>query len=309
MLLYNSTSSSASVVDNRVPEQDEVAWVHLSGAPEAEVRHVLVDLFDCHPLIVEDCLVMNQRPKLDRYKNNIFIVFYALLPDLKVQEIAIVIGPNYVISMTQEDLPYIQQLTQECEDVENGIEHPGQILYHLLDRCVDEYSERLNHADDRIDKMERAIFKNPHVKVAQNIFKLKRTLHLLRAIFVEERTVLGSISHQTFPYTRQESDVYFVDIYDHLSRVIDTVDIFRESLNGLLELQMNMKTDRMNEIIKTLTIVSTIFMPLTFIVGIYGMNFHKMPELDWSYGYLFVWGVMLALSLGMWAYFKSKKWL
>lgn len=309
MLLYSRKTDTTSEVDSRLPGEDEVAWIHMTGPSQDDIRHVLVDLFHCHPLLVEDCIKMNQRPKMDRYKNNIFIAFYALLPDMKVQEIAIVIGPNYVLSISKLGLPYLDELHSECLKVDNRLEHPGQILYHILDRCVDEYTERVNVADDRIDKMERTIFRNPHVKIAHEIFKTKRTLHLLRRIFVEERTVLGSISHQTFPYTRQEADVYFVDIYDHLSRVIDTLDIFRESLNGLLELQMNMKSDRMNEIMKTLTVVSTIFMPLTFIVGIYGMNFRIMPELDWPYGYLFVWGVMVAVSIGMWMYYKSKKWL
>lgn len=309
MLLYQSTNETISEVDAAMPGERETAWIHLNGASPDEIRHVLTEQFHCHPLLVEDCIKMNQRPKMDRYKNNIFIAFFALLPDLKLQEIAIVIGPNYVITLTKQEVPFLTALYKGCLEGEPRMEHPSLILYQLLDRAVDEYTDRVNKADDRIDKLERAIFRNPYVKIAQEVFKIKRTLHLLRRVFVEEHTVLSAILHQTFPYTRQEADAYFVDVNDHLSRVIDTLDVFRESLNGLLELQMNMKADRMNEIMKTLTLVSTIFMPLTFIVGIYGMNFHIMPELNWHYGYLFVWVIMGAVSFGMWMYFKSKRWL
>lgn len=309
MLVYNKISRSVFETDTRVPEKDEVVWVRLRSPKPDELQHVLRDLFRCHPLLVEDCLKMNQRPKMDRYKDHVFISFYALNHDLTTAEFATVIGENYVITVYNRDIGFFEALHDEFARVEDYMETAGRILYHILDRCVDEYAEHTNQLDQRIERLEQAIYRNPLVRIAHDIFKMKRTLHLLRRIFAEERTLVGSIVHQNFPYIRQESDVYFVDIYDHVSRIVDSLDVYRESLDGLLELQMNMKSDRMNEIMKTLTVVSTIFMPLTFIVGLYGMNFHNMPELGWKYGYLVVWIVMIAVAVGLWAYYKKKKWL
>ncbi|PYI52951.1 magnesium/cobalt transporter CorA [Paenibacillus flagellatus] len=309
MLVYNKTTRSVTKEAVRVPGPDEVAWIRLRSPQPEELEHVLHDMFRCHPLLVEDCIKMNQRPKMDRYQDRIFISFYALNEDLSVSEIATVIGENFVITIYRHEIRFFDELYAEFEQVEGKMEHAGQVLYHILDRTVDEYVDPINRYDDRIEKMEHAIYRNPHVRIAQNIFKMKRTIHMLRRNFVEERTILGAISHQSFPYTRPEADVYFVDIYDHLSRIVDSLDIYRDSLNGLLELQMNMKSDRMNEIMKTLTIASTFFMPLTFIVGIYGMNFKRMPELDWDYGYVAVWIVMIAVSVALWIFYKRKKWM
>ncbi|WP_240041167.1 magnesium/cobalt transporter CorA [Paenibacillus ginsengarvi] len=309
MLVYHKTKRLVTETKVRAPEQDEIVWIRLQAPKQDELLHVLRDLFHCHPLLVEDCIKLNQRPKMDRYKDQFFISFYALTEKLATTEFATVIGENFVITVHNERIPFLDELSETFRQIEGHMEFSGRILYHILDRCVDEYAEHANQLDNRIDKMEQAIYRSPYARIARDIFHMKRTLHRLRRIFTEERTLVGSIVHQNFPYIRQESDVYFVDIYDHVSRIVDSLDIYRESLDGLLELQMNMKSDRMNEIMKTLTVVSTIFMPLTFIVGVYGMNFHKMPELDWNYGYLAVWIVMLAIGIGLWMYYKKKKWL
>lgn len=309
MLVFNKQTNQVTQEKVRVPGTDEVVWIRLLSPASAEIRHVLEELFHCHPLLVEDCVKMNQRPKLDRYKENFFISFFAINHQHKLHEMAIIIGQNYVITIFNEEIPFLETLYHEFQQIEGRMEHPGDILYHILDHCVDEYVETVNRLEDQTDRLERMIHRNPHIRIAHDIYKHKRLMHRLRRIFVEERDVLGSISHQSFPYTRQETDVYFIDIHDHISRVVDSLDIFRESLSGLLELQMNMKSDRMNEIMKTLTIISSFFLPLTFIVGIYGMNFQWMPELDWKYGYITIWVIMSVVTLGLWFYYRKKKWL
>ncbi|GAA3402926.1 magnesium/cobalt transporter CorA [Paenibacillus hodogayensis] len=309
MLIYTKSTGRVTREQIRVPGPDEVVWIRLRSPEPDELQHVLHDMFHCHPLLVEDCMHLNQRAKMDRYQDRIFISFYALDEHLKASEFATVIGDSFIITVHRDEIPFFETLEKECEQLEELMESTGAILYRILDRCVDEYTNHTNQLDDRIDRLEQSIHHNPYTKIAQPIFKMKRTLHLLRRIFAEERTLVGSIVHQNFPYIRQESDAYFMDVYDHLSRIVDSMDIFRESLNGLLELQMNMRSDRMNEIMKTLTVASTFFMPLTFIAGVYGMNFKGMPELDWKYGYIGIWGVMIAISLSLWMYFKKKKWL
>lgn len=309
MLIYNKTEHLITTEKVRHPAEDEVVWIRLLSPSAEETTHVLKDLFDSHHLLVEDCIKLNQRPKMDRYKNNIFVSFFAVDENYRTQEIAVVVGENYVISLYHDELPVLDNLYEELQQIDGKMENPGQILYYIMDRCVDEYARVIDHIEDKVEAWEELIHENPYAKIAHEVFHMKRMTHSLRRIFVEERTLLGSISHQSFPYTSPEADVYFVDIYDHIARVVDSIDLFRDSLTGLLEMQVSMKSDRMNEIMKTLTIFSTIFLPLSFIVGLYGMNLKIIPEYSWDYGYAFVWGIMIILAASMWLFMKKRKWM
>ncbi|MBP1993134.1 magnesium/cobalt transporter CorA [Paenibacillus eucommiae] len=308
MLLYCPSTGKVREEPVRVPQGDEVVWIRMQDPKPEEVKQVLGTEFDCHPLLVEDAVMLNQRPKMDKYKNNFFLTFFAVTKSLKPVEIGIVIGENYVITVCKEELTVLDHLYRDCKEIEGRMSHPGVMLHALLDHCVDDYTDIVDHIESRVEKMERGIYKNPYMKIAQEVFQLKRTLHKLRRTIIEERAILGTISHQSFPYTKQEDDVYFIDIFDHISRVVDSLDIFRESLTGLLELQMSMKSDRMNEIMKTLTLFSSIFLPLTFIVGLYGMNFKFMPEFEWHYGYVYVLLLLIVVGGSTWIYFKKKRW-
>jgi magnesium transporter len=308
MLLYQSSSGKAQEVSIRLPRSDETAWIRLVAPDPGKVKQVLGTQFNCHPLLVEDAVKLNQRPKLDKYKNNFFVTFFAVQKDLKPIEIGIVVGDNYIITVSNEPISILDKVYAECKAIEERMSHPGLILHALLDHCVDDYSDIVDHIESRVEKMERSIYRNPRTRIAHEVFQLKRTMHQLRRIIAEEKTILSTLSHHDFPYTEQEDKVYFMDIYDHISRVVDSLDIFRESLTGLLELQMSMKSDRMNEIMKTLTLFSSIFLPLTFIVGLYGTNFKIIPELNWDYGYLYLWILLILVGAGTWLYFKRKRW-
>lgn len=309
MLVYNQTTGQVREEQLRVPQQDEVVWIRLSNPGNDEVKHVLEDLFHCHPLLVEDCVKMNQRPKIDRYKDNCFIYFFAAGKDLSPQGLGIVVGPNYVVTIGKQKLPFLDEVYKGFLEIEGRLTHTGDILYRILDRCVDQYFEVVNYLEAQIDRMERGIYRNPYLRIAQDIFRMKRSLHKLRRIFTDEKLILDTLRHHIFPFIRPEDDLYFLDVNDHISRVIDSIDVFRESANGILEMQMNMKADRMNEIMKILTIISSIFLPLTFIVGLYGMNFKNIPELNWKYGYVYVWCLLIVVAVAMWIYYKRKKWL
>ncbi|NRD79564.1 magnesium/cobalt transporter CorA [Bacillus sp. BRMEA1] len=309
MLVFNPTLKKTTAEKIRKPTDQEVAWIRLRNPEQTEVKHVLSDLLNCHPLVVEDCIKLNQRPKMDIYKDHIFISFFAIDQEHTPVEIALVIGPNYVVSIYKQDIPVLDQLYEQFKQIEGKMEYPAKILYYIMDHCVDEYMLVIDHLEDKIEEWEEAIHKNPYSSIAHDVFKLKRSTHVLRKIFVDERTVLGAISHQKFPYTIEEADVYFVDLFDHISRVIDSIDMFRDSLTGLLDMQISMKGDRMNEIMKILTIWSTIFLPLSFIVGLYGMNIKGIPEYNWNFGYLYVWILLIVVTLVMVVYFKKKKWI
>lgn len=309
MLIYNSSTGETTTEKVRKPLDNEVVWIRLKNPDPSETKYVLSNLFESHPLMVEDCIKLNQRPKMDRYKNNIFISFFAIDNQYNPLEIALVVGPNYVVSIYKDDIPVLESLYEEFKSIEGKMKYPAQILYHIMDRCVDEYAQIIDHVEDKVEQWEEAVHQNPYAQISHEVFHLKRTTHVLRRIFIEERTVLGTLTHQQFPYSAPEADIYFVDIFDHISRVMDSIDMFRDSLMGLLEMQISMKSDRMNEIMKTLTILSTIFLPLTFVVGLYGMNFKDIPEYNWDFGYPYVWGLMIVLVIAMIFFFKKKKWM
>lgn len=309
MLIYNHNSKQTTTEKVRKPTDQEVSWIRLKNPSPEEVSHVLSDLLQCHPLVIEDCIKLNQRPKMNRYKDHIFISFFAINEELEPIEIALVVGANYVVSIYKQDIPVLDQLYEQLKNIEGKMEFPAKILYHIMDQCVDEYMLVIDHLEVKIEEWEETLHQNPYSSIAHEVFRLKRTTHSLRRIFVDERTVLGSIGHQSFPYTVPEADVYFVDIFDHISRVIDSIDMFRDSLTGLLDMQISMKGDRMNEIMKTLTIWSTLFLPLSFVVGLYGMNLKGIPEYNWNFGYAYVWGIMIVLIILMVVYFKKKKWI
>ncbi len=311
MLVYDSrTGKTAQEQEIRVPLEHEVVWVRLKQSEPEKVTQVLEGLYGCHPLLVEDAIKLNQRPKLDRYKQNMFLTLFAVeRSTLKLQETGIVVGKNYVVTISQSHIPFLDELETELVQKEGMMDHSSEVLYRIVDRCVDEYSEAVNHYEDQVEQLERQVYRNPFVQVTHDIFRHKRRLHQLRKVFVDEKTIIAALTHQELPYISQDRDVYFFDVYDHISRVVDSIDLFRESLSGLLELQMAMKSDRMNEIMKTLTVISCFFLPLTFIVGLYGMNFRLIPELGWSFGYLYVWVLMVAVSVGLYWYFKRRKWM
>lgn len=311
MLVYDSGAGRTEQEQEiRVPLEHEVAWVRLKQAEPDKVKQVLEGLYGCHPLLVEDAIKLNQRPKLDRYKQNMFLTLFAVEQStLKLQEIGIVVGQNYVVTISQTDVLFMDELEKELLQKEGMMDHSSEVLYRIVDRCVDEYSEAVNHYEEQVEQLERQVYRNPFVQVTHEIFRYKRRLHRLRKVFVDEKAIIGALTHQELPYISQDKDVYFFDVYDHISRVVDSIDLFRESLSGLLELQMAMKSDRMNEIMKTLTVISCFFLPLTFIVGLYGMNFRIIPELGWSYGYLYVWMLMVGVSVGLYWFFKRRKWM
>lgn len=309
MLLFDTHSQTLQETETRVPADGEIAWVPLIGLPPEEIQRVLSDMFHCHPLIVEDCVKLGQRPKLDKYDKHLLLTFFHVNPDLSTVEIEHVIGPNYVITVAQTEVDSLRRAKEDFRRSTRYMEYSGGILYRVLDLCVDDYADVVDKIDNVLDKHERAVFKNPQVRIAGDIFRLKRRLHTVRRILADQKVALGQLSHQEFPYSRREADVYFIDIYDHISRVLDSIDSFREAMTALLELQLNMKSDRMNEIMKTLTIISSIFLPLTFIAGVYGMNFRIMPELHWRFGYPSVLLVMAIVSGALWWYYKRKKWL
>ena len=301
------TDGQVAEVELRRTHADEVSFLWMANPSDSEIETVLRDYYQCHPLVIEDCIHQNQRPKLDVYRNHAFLPFFYLKGKGQLVELSTVIGDNYLIVISPETLPFATDFQTALMRLDPEMHHAGYIMYRFLDECVNGYFEFSDTLEERITQMEHRLYKDPFASIAQGIFKTKRKLHQLRRIFSEERNAIGSLMHAQFPYTAEFTTAYFMDVFDHLNRMTDVMDSLGDALTGLLEMQMSMKSDRMNEIMKTLTVVSTFFMPLSFIVGLYGMNL-KIPEYGWKYGYVWAWGWIILVTAGMWIYFKRKKW-
>lgn len=296
----------------RFPEAGEISWVHMNCPTDDEIKHLLRDTFSCHPLVVEDALHFGQRPKVDHYPGpkvpHAALSFYVLRPDFNHDEFCVVMSEQFVITVTKSSLNELNQVYKNVFQHPEVMETPGRLVYELLDACVDEYFTVIDSLDDHLDDLQQLVFEHPEQNSARVIFQLKRHVHTLRRLASDGRNLMGMLSHASFPYTEESHAVYFVDLYDHMARVVDALDAARDNLSGLLDLQTAQRGNRMNEVMKTLTIISTIFLPLSFIVGLYGMNVKGIPEYTWPFGYEYVWALMLTVTTVFIIYLKKKKW-
>ncbi|GMA65993.1 magnesium/cobalt transporter CorA [Alicyclobacillus fastidiosus] len=306
MLIYKN--GQVTEADIQRVEKDSVGFIWIVNPEQGKIESVLRDTYECHPLVVDDCLHMDQRPKVDVYSDHAYLPFFVIGEKGRLIEIAIVIGENFTICISKEEIPFITELRSEFLRSPKRMDTSGHILYYILDACAHGYLEYIDKIELRINEMENKIIDNPYATIAETVFKMKRRLHKLRKVFSGERDIITILRHSDFPYTAEESSVYLSDVYDHLNRVVEEVDTFRDTITGLIDMQTNIKGDRMNSTVKTLTVVSMFFLPASFIVGLYGMNVKGVPEYNLSWGYWWVWGWIIVSTLGMWWYFKKKKW-
>lgn len=291
-------------------------WVSFENSPAEEAHSVLAPVFHFHPLAIEDCLSQGfQTPKLDDYNTYIFIVAYGLPVEgnhdfENTQELDLFLGTNYLVTVSHSpELTAIQKVWERIYRDDRLITNGSDFLCHaILDHLVDDYFPILDRLDDEIETLEDVVLANPRPEVLARVLELKHEIIFLRRIFSPQRENMNRLSRDEFPMIDRQSQIYFRDIYDHLVRIQDVSESLRDVVSGVMDIYLNSTSLRLNEIMKALTVVSTIFLPLTFIAGVYGMNFHFMPELTWKLGYLLVWIVFAGIFIGMLAFFKKKKW-
>lgn len=289
-------------------------WVDLEDPTPQEIS-ILSDVFAFHPLAIEDCLSPQlQHPKIDDYGEYLFLIFHAVLPDFPLDitdtvELNIFVGGNFLVTFHRLPLKSLAGAWERAERDERILGKGAHFLLHaILDALVDDYLPILDHMDELIDGIEAEVFKNPTQATLSRIFTAKRDTLYLRRVLAPQREVLLRLSRGEFPLIKEQAAIYFRDVYDHLTRIMDANDALRDLVNGALDTYLSVFSNRMNEIMKTLTIVATIILPLSLVAGIYGMNFAFMPELNWQYGYFFALGVMLVIGLGMLFYFRRRGW-
>lgn len=308
LLIYNAETKKYENSSIRQITNDEVAWVRLLNPSENEVIKILGGIFKCHPTLISRVIKQESSMKVQQYNGHFYLSFSIVNISYQVIQMIVVVGKNYVLTILNKEVGFLENLYHEVQEVNHRMDHVGEILYQIIYRCVEEYSKAVRLVKDEVTEIENKVINNPYVKVSQDIFQLKKTMQTLRIVFVEELATVNDLMRIKFPYINDDSVVYFENIYDNIKQVIEMMDIYRESIGSLMDMQMSMRGDKMNEIMKTLTVFSTIFLPLTFIAGVYGMNFEYLPEVKWEWGYGFFWTLIVVISIGMFYFFKKNKW-
>ncbi len=300
--------------DKYLAEPDTIMWVDMT-APSDKESYILTHDFKFHPLSIEDVISEMPRPKLDDYGQYMFLVFQ--LADymgresgLKISEVDLFLTRNAVVSVHFDDHPVFDSLFMKARKDDRLLSRGSDFLFHaILDAIVDNYTIALDLFEFEVDAIEDDVFEEPDEQTVKTIFTLRRDIHRLKRIAIPQLEVLSRLVREHHDLVSEKSMVYLSDIYDHMARVSETSDTFRDTLISALEVYYSGVSTRTNEIIKVLTIFTAILMPPTFLVGLYGMNFRYMPELDWKYGYAAFWVIVIAVTIGLLFFFKRKKWI
>jgi magnesium transporter len=308
----------AEKIEECFPFKDKptVTWINIDGLQEVEIIEKIGAHFGIHPLVLEDIVHTGQRPKAEDLGDYLFIVLKMLYHDesedeMMGEQVSLLLGPNYVISFQEREGDIFNPIRERIRNSKGRIRKAGAdyLAYALLDAIVDHYFVILEKLGEKIESLEEELVTNPTPETLQVIHTLKRNLIFLRKSVWPLREVISGLERGESPLITEPTGIYLRDVYDHTIQVIDTIETFRDMVSGMLDIYLSSISNRMNEVMKVLTIIATIFIPLTFIAGVYGMNFKFMPELEWHWGYFVALVVMGSIVGSMVLYFKRKRWL
>jgi len=292
-----------------------VSWINLDGIHDIPLLEQFGQSFGLHPLALEDVLNTQHRPKLEEFEGYSLIIMKMLEFDeeteqISAEQVSMVMAPRYVLTFQERPGDVFDGLRDRLQRSNGRIRQRGTdyLVYGLIDSIVDSYFHVLEKLGDRLALLEERLISAPDQDCQHRIHHFKRELLNLRKLVWPLREVISELYSGEAQLVEESTAVYLRDLHDHVIQVLDTVELYRDTVSGLLDLYLSSISYRMNEVMQVLTIMASLFIPLTFIAGIYGMNFENMPELKLSWGYPAVWGVMLACVIGMLAYFKRKKW-
>lgn len=299
-------------------EPGVVEWLNVDGVQEVSVIESIGFTFKLHPLLLEDVLNTFQKPKIEHFEDNqIFIVlkslhFNDLTESVEQEQVSIVLGKDYVITFQENGgvdvfAPIENRLKTSIGKTRRG--KADYLFYSFCDVIIDSYFVLLERLSDKIEDLEIRILENPKPQDQKTLYSYKSELLRLRKAIYPLRDIFGTLVRDDSPLIHDANKLYFRDVYDHVLQVLDIIDTYREMLENVQNIYLNNLSAKMNNVMKTLTVFTAIFMPLTFIAGIYGMNFENMPELKTPNGYFVTLAVMTAIGAGMWVYFKWKKYV
>ena len=292
-----------------------ITWINIDGLANTEVIEKIGRHFSIHPLILEDILNTEQRPKMEDLDSYLYLNLKMLMlagpeKEIRAEHVSMIIGPHHLISFqeTVGDVfdPVRDRIRRDGRIRKNG---PDYLAYALIDDIVDNYFIVMEQIQERVEDLEEELVVHPLQQSLRKINQLKKEMIYLRKAVWPLRELITGLERTDSPLIQESTHIYLRDVYDHTIQVIDTLETLRDMVSGMLDIYLSGLSYKMNEIMKVLTLIATIFIPLTFVAGVYGMNFHYMPELTWEYGYITVWGVMIAIVIVMLSYFRKREWI
>ncbi len=320
LVVYNQDTYAEEKLDSLdacliMSDPHKITWLDINGLHDIRSLEKLGECFSLHPLVVEDILNTNQRPKVEDYGNYLYFVLKIInyqkdVHEVSSDQLSLIVGPNFVISLHENDEALFNTIRERIKS-KGKIRRSGAdyLAYSLMDLVVDQYFVILEDLGETIEELEEELVSQPDPQTVNQIHRLKRVMIILRRSVWPLREVLSQLERQESPLIQEGTSLYIKDVYDHVIQVIDTIETFRDMLSGMLDVYLSSVSNRLNEVMKVLTIIATIFIPLTFIAGVYGMNFQFMPELKWRWGYFVILACMAVISLAMLLFFRKKKWL
>jgi magnesium transporter len=322
LLLYDSAAFRQ--VDSPTPQEMRrladgagVAWVRMEGLAQVEAVDQVCQAFGLHPLVREDIVNTSQRPKLDDYGDYAFMALRCLVPqegdprEWRTEQVSLVLGQGWLLSFQESHTPLLEPVVERLAGGQGRGRSKGAdyLAYALVDTVVDAYFAVLEDLDDQTEELQDQLLGAPTKQTLERMHLLKRQALVLRKALWPMREVVNGMERGDNPLFQPGTRVYLRDVYDHTVQIIETAEGLRDMLAGMLDIYLSGVSIRLNEVMKVLTVIATIFMPLTFIAGVYGMNFELMPELKWKWGYPVALLLMAAVAGVMLTYFRRKRWL
>jgi len=303
------------VEELRPPSDETVTWVDVGGVHSVETLEAFGKQFGLHPLLLEDIANTDQRPKLDDYDTYLFLVMKMMSVtdrgDILIEQISLVLGRNFVLSFQENGIDAFQSVRERLRGGKGRLRQNGSdyLLYALVDALVDQYFAVLEVLGERIETLQEKVMADPKRDTLRDIHALKRQLLFVRRAVWPLREATSSFSRTECPFVRDSTKVFFRDVYDHVVQIVDTIETLREMVSSSLDIYLSSVSYRLNDVMRVLTVITTIFMPLSFMASIYGMNFESMPELKWDWGYPTVLALMAVVAAAMLIGFRRRRWL
>ena len=296
-------------------DTSSLTWLNIIGLHDIDTLRRIGDHFGLHPLVQEDIVNTHQRPKLEDYEDYLYLVcrmisFDAEAASISTEQVSLVVGPHWILTFQEQPGDVFEGVRQRIRLGKGRIRTtgPAYLAYALLDAVVDSYFVVIERVGDEIESLEERLLQAPEASLLHAIHKIKREMILLRRAVWPLREVAAGCERGDSPLLPRTTRIFFRDLYDHTIQVADAVDSYRDILTGLQDLYLSSVSNRMNEVMKVLTTIGTLFIPLTFLAGIYGMNFEHMPELGWKWSYPVFGVVCVGLITGMLAWFRRRHW-
>jgi len=294
----------------------DVIWINIDGLHDLSLIEKIGQHFNIHPLTLEDILNVNQRPKMEDFDKYIFYVLKMLTFDQEAgkilsEQVSFILMDNYLVSFQEKKGDVFQSVPERLRNDKGRVRKmgPDYLVYSLIDAIVDHYFIVIEDIAEIIESLEEEIVSNPTQQTSSSLHKIKRELIFLRKSLWPLRELISSTQRGESKLISSVTLLYFRDLYDNVVQILDMLESYRDIITGMIDIYLSSLSNRMNEIMKVLTVIGTIFIPLTFLVGVYGMNFKYMPELKWPWSYPIVWGVMIFVGVSLFVLFKRKKWI